>query len=74
MQDWAVCGAHSFAIRYQKLCVIRNVVTRVQQDIRTTFNKTLGSVNVINVKDEHVCMRERPAAWVTASSNIMVVL
>ena len=73
MQDWAIGGAHKFAIRYKKSDATRNVVICTQQDcpfrISATFDKTHGCVKVIIVNDEHVGVGVAPIRRAVANSQ-----
>ena len=73
MQDWAIGGAHKFAIRYKKSDATRNVVICARQDcpfrISAIFGKTHGCVKVIKVNDEHVCVGVAPVRRAVANSQ-----
>ena len=73
MPDWAIGGAHKFAIRYRKSDDTCNVVIYAQQDcpfrISATFDKTHGCVKVIKVNGEHVCVGVAPVRRAVANSQ-----
>lgn len=79
MQDWAVIGAHKFAItnspsqiRYSlpKSDVTRSMVICAQQMRRSTRHWAVSKPSNSKMS---TCVGERPAAWATANSIVMIV-